>query len=42
MALLPKQGLAVVEGPFPDVIEDIRGEGLMLGIKAKVPFGAIC
>ena len=31
-----KQGLAAVADEFPDVIEGIRGEGLMIGIKCKV------
>jgi acetylornithine/N-succinyldiaminopimelate aminotransferase len=31
-----KQKLARLRDEFPDVIEDIRGEGLMLGIKCKV------
>ncbi len=31
-----KQGLAAVADEFPDVIESIRGEGLMIGIKCKV------
>jgi acetylornithine/N-succinyldiaminopimelate aminotransferase len=33
--LLMKQGLASVADEFPDVIEGIRGVGLMLGIKCK-------
>ncbi|MBX3598755.1 MAG: aspartate aminotransferase family protein [Rhizobiaceae bacterium] len=36
-ALLFKQGLAAVIDEFPDVIEEIRGSGLMLGLKCKVP-----
>jgi acetylornithine/N-succinyldiaminopimelate aminotransferase len=32
-----KQKLARLQHDYPDVIEDIRGEGLMLGIKCKVP-----
>ncbi|MCO5063433.1 MAG: aspartate aminotransferase family protein [Rhizobiaceae bacterium] len=36
-ALLLKQGLAAVADEFPDVIEDIRGSGLLLGIKCRVP-----
>lgn len=36
-ALLFKQGLAAVADEFPDVIEDIRGSGLLLGIKPRVP-----
>jgi acetylornithine/N-succinyldiaminopimelate aminotransferase len=31
-----KQRLARLKDEYPDVIEDIRGEGLMLGIKCKV------
>ena len=37
VALVFRQGLAALKDRFPDVIEDVRGEGLMLGIKAKVP-----
>ena len=37
VALVFRQGLAALKDRFPDVIEDIRGEGLMLGIRAKVP-----
>lgn len=37
VALVFRQGLAALKDRFPDVIEEIRGEGLMLGIKAKVP-----
>ena len=35
-ALLFKQGLAAVADEFPDVIEGIRGSGLLLGIKCRV------
>ncbi len=35
-ALLLKQNLARICDEFPDVIEEIRGEGLMMGIKCKV------
>ena len=35
-ALNLKQGLARLKDLYPDVIEDIRGEGLMMGIKTKV------
>ena len=34
-ALLMKQGLAAIADEFPDVIEDIRGVGLMLGLKCR-------
>ncbi|MBB4063902.1 aspartate aminotransferase family protein [Gellertiella hungarica] len=37
MALLFRQGLASLADRFPDVIAEIRGQGLMLGIKAKGP-----
>lgn len=36
-ALYLKQKLAGLKDAHPEVIEDIRGEGLMLGIKCKVP-----
>jgi len=36
VALTFRQGLASLKDRYPDVIEDIRGEGLMIGIKAKV------
>jgi acetylornithine/N-succinyldiaminopimelate aminotransferase len=36
-ALFLKQQLARLKDEHPNVIEDIRGEGLMMGIKARVP-----
>jgi acetylornithine/N-succinyldiaminopimelate aminotransferase len=36
-ALLMKQGLAAVADEFPDVVEGIRGTGLMLGLKCAMP-----
>jgi acetylornithine/N-succinyldiaminopimelate aminotransferase len=33
--LLMKQGLAAIADEFPEVIETIRGSGLMLGVKCK-------
>ena len=36
VALIFRQGLASLKDRYPDIIEEIRGEGLMLGIKAKV------
>jgi acetylornithine/N-succinyldiaminopimelate aminotransferase len=36
-ALLMKQGLASIAEEFPGVIAEIRGSGLLLGIKCKVP-----
>ncbi len=41
VALVFRQGLAALKDRFPDVIEEIRGEGLMLGIKGKVPAGEL-
>ena len=40
-SLLIKQGLASVADEFPDVIEEIRGVGLLLGIKCRVPNTAL-
>lgn len=37
VALVFRQGLAALKDHFPEIIEDIRGEGLMLGIKARIP-----
>jgi acetylornithine/N-succinyldiaminopimelate aminotransferase len=36
-ALLMKQGLAAVADEFPEIIEGIRGSGLMLGLKCAAP-----
>lgn len=36
-ALLMKQGLAAIVDEFPDVISDVRGSGLMLGLKCTMP-----
>jgi acetylornithine/N-succinyldiaminopimelate aminotransferase len=35
--LVFKQKLAALKDSHPDIIEDIRGDGLMMGIKTKVP-----
>jgi acetylornithine/N-succinyldiaminopimelate aminotransferase len=40
-ALYLKQKLAALKDSHPEVIEDIRGTGLMLGIKCKVPNTAL-
>ena len=40
-SLLIKQGLASVADEFPGVIEEIRGTGLLLGIKCRVPNTAL-
>ena len=37
VALVFRQGLASLADRYPDVIAEIRGDGLMLGIKAVVP-----
>lgn len=37
VSLVFRQGLASLKDRFPSVIEDIRGEGLLLGMKAKGP-----
>jgi acetylornithine/N-succinyldiaminopimelate aminotransferase len=36
-SLLLKQGLAAIADEFPDVIEGVRGTGLMLGLKCVLP-----
>ncbi|MCK8780254.1 aspartate aminotransferase family protein [Rhizobium sp. NTR19] len=41
VSLFFRQGLASLKDRFPNIIEDIRGEGLLLGIKAKVPAGEL-
>ncbi len=40
-SLLMKQGLASVADEYPDAIEEIRGVGLLLGIKCRVPNTAL-
>ncbi|MEP0507410.1 MAG: aspartate aminotransferase family protein, partial [Aurantimonas coralicida] len=37
MSLQLKQSLASLSDRYPDVIEAVRGEGLLIGLKAKVP-----
>jgi acetylornithine/N-succinyldiaminopimelate aminotransferase len=39
MSLLLKQKLASVVDRHPDVLADVRGEGLLVGVKAVVPSG---
>lgn len=39
MSLLLKQKLASVVDRYPDVLSDVRGEGLLIGLKAVVPSG---
>ena len=36
-ALLLKQGLAAIADEYPDVVEEIRGVGLMVGVKCRIP-----
>ena len=40
-ALVAKQSLASVVDEFPDVFEEFRGTGLMLGLKCKAPNAAV-
>ena len=40
-SLLLKQGLASIVDEFPDVFEDVRGAGLMLGLKCRQPNGVV-
>jgi len=39
--LLLKQGLAAIADEFPQVVEEIRGTGLLLGIRCKFPSSAL-
>jgi acetylornithine/N-succinyldiaminopimelate aminotransferase len=39
--LLMKQGLASVADEFPEVIEEVRGTGLLLGLRCRVPNAAM-
>ena len=39
--LLLKQKVAALVDTYPDIFETIRGEGLMLGLKCKVPAGDV-
>src|ERR1700709_819080 len=39
MSLLLKQKLAAVVDRYPGVLSDVRGEGLLIGLKAVVPSG---
>jgi len=39
MSLLLKQKLASVVDRHPDIVSEVRGEGLLIGIKAVVPSG---
>lgn len=39
MSLLLKQKLASIKDRYPNIIEDVRGEGLLVGVKAVIPAG---
>jgi acetylornithine/N-succinyldiaminopimelate aminotransferase len=39
MSLLLKQKLASVVDRYPTVLSEVRGEGLLIGVKAVVPSG---
>ena len=39
LGILAKQKFAQLKDAHPEVIEDVRGEGLMLGLKLKIPPG---
>src|SRR5580658_9851380 len=41
LALLLKQRLAEIKDRYPSVIAEIRGEGLLIGLKALVPAGEL-
>ena len=36
---LARQRFAALKDAHPDIIEDVRGEGLMMGLKLKIPPG---
>jgi acetylornithine/N-succinyldiaminopimelate aminotransferase len=37
VALVFRQGLASLKDRYPDIIEDVRGDGLLLGMKVAIP-----
>jgi len=41
MSLLLKQKLAAVKDRYPDVVAEVRGDGLLLGLRLEVPNGAL-
>ena len=41
MALIAKQGLEAIKDRYPDVIDEIRGRGLLIGIRTAVPNGEL-
>ena len=40
-AILFKQSLASLTDRYPDVVEEVRGQGLLIGLKAVVPNGEL-
>jgi len=40
-SLILKQKLAALGDEFPEIIEQIRGEGFLIGIKVKLPLGEV-
>jgi acetylornithine/N-succinyldiaminopimelate aminotransferase len=36
-----KQRLAAIKDAYPEIVEEIRGEGLMIGLKCKPPAGEV-
>ena len=41
ISLLPKQRLAEIKDRYPTVISEVRGEGLLIGLRAVVPAGEL-
>jgi acetylornithine/N-succinyldiaminopimelate aminotransferase len=41
MALRLKQSLGSILDQFPDLFEDVRGEGLLMGLKCRLPVGDV-
>jgi acetylornithine/N-succinyldiaminopimelate aminotransferase len=41
MALLLKQRLAELKDRHPDIIAEVRGEGLLIGLRCNVPNGDV-
>jgi acetylornithine/N-succinyldiaminopimelate aminotransferase len=41
IGLRMKQGLARIKDEHPDVVEEVRGSGLLVGIKVKPPMGEV-
>lgn len=39
--IVARQALASVSDEFPDIFEDVRGSGLMLGLKCRVPNASV-